>query len=105
LQGFRDVLRDFEEAGAQVLGVSVDPAPSQGAYAKSLELNFPLASDWPHYDTAKAYDVWREERSLAGRVTYVIDKDGVIRGVIESDTDMEIHSREALRIAREIAGK
>lgn len=84
--------------------MSVDPFPSQGAFAKSLDLNFPLASDWPNYDTARAYDVWREERSLTGRVTYVIDKEGTIRGVIESDTDMEIHSREALRIVKEIAG-
>ncbi len=98
-------MSDFEEAGAQVVGVSVDPFPSQGAFAKSLELNFPLASDWPNYDTARAYDVWQEERRVTSRVTYVIDKDGTIRGVIESATDMEIHSREALRIVTEIAGK
>ena len=56
MQCFRDVAKDFEEAGAQVLGVSIDPFPSQGAFAKSLELNFPLLSDWPRYETAKAYD-------------------------------------------------
>ena len=100
---FRDVVTDFEEAGAQVLGVSVDPFPSQGAYARELGLNFPLLSDWPKYDTAKAYDVWRESLNLPARVTYVIDKEGVIRGVIESETDMEVHSREALRIVRELA--
>jgi peroxiredoxin len=37
------------------------------------------------------------------RVTYVVDKDGVIRSVIESETDMEVHSREALQIAKELA--
>jgi peroxiredoxin len=36
-------------------------------------------------------------------VTYVIDKQGVIRGVIESETDMEVHAREALRILQELA--
>ena len=98
-------MEEFAEAGAQVLGVSVDPFPSQGVFAKSLELNFPLVSDWPHYATAKAYDVWQEERSLPARVTYVIDKDGVIRGVIDSERDMEVHSREALRIVWELAGR
>ena len=102
MQCFRDVAKDFEEAGAQVLGVSVDPFPSQGVFAKSLELSFPLLSDWPRYATAKAYDVWRENLNLAARVTYVIDKEGVIRGVVESETDMEIHSRDALRILKEL---
>ena len=87
-----------------MLGVSVDPFPSQGAFAKELQLNFPLLSDWPRYEAAKAYDAWRENVNLAARVTYVIDEEGVIRGVVESETDMDIHSREALRIARELAG-
>ena len=100
---FRDVSKDFEEAGAQVLGVSVDPFPSQGAFAKQLELNFPLLSDWPRYETARAYDAWRDNLNLAARVTYVIDREGIIRGVVESETDMELHSREALRIVKEIA--
>lgn len=100
---FRDVIADFEEAGAQVLGVSIDTFASQGAFAKELAVNFPLLSDWPRYETAKAYDVWRENPPIAARVTYVIDKEGVIRGVVESETDMEVHSREALRIVKELA--
>ena len=103
MQCFRDVAKDFEEAGAQVLGVSVDPFPSQGAFAKQLELNFPLLSDWPRYETARAYDAWRDNLNLSARVTYVIDKQGIIRGVVESETDMELHSREALRIVKELA--
>jgi len=87
-----------------VLGVSIDPFPSQGAFARELDVSFPLLSDWPLYQTAKSYDVWRENLHLAARVTYVIDKEGIIRGVIENESDMEIHSREALGIAREIAG-
>jgi peroxiredoxin len=100
---FRDVAGDFEEAGAQVLGVSIDPFPSQGAFAKELGVNFPLLSDWPRYETSKAYEVWREKIGIAMRVTYVIDREGVIRGVIESESDMEIHSLEALRIVKELA--
>lgn len=100
---FRDIGSEFEEAGAQVLGVSIDTFASQGAFAKELGVNFPLLSDWPRYETAKAYEVWRENIAIAMRVTYVIDREGVIRGVIESESDMEIHSREALRIVKELA--
>jgi len=105
MQCFRDDAKDFEGAGAQVLGVSIDAFPSQGAFARSLELNFPLLSDWPRYETARAYDVWRDNLNIAALVTYVIDREGVIRGVVESETDMDVHSREALRIVREVAGK
>ena len=84
--------------------MSIDSFPSQGAFARELQVSFLLLSDWPKYETAKAYDAWRENLSLAKRITYVIDKEGVIRGVIENESDMEIHSREALRIVKEIAG-
>jgi peroxiredoxin len=104
MQCFRDVSKDFEEAGAQVLGVSIDPFPSQGAFAKEVGVSFPLLSDWPRYETAKAYDAWRDDLNIAKRVTYVIDKEGTIRGVVESETDMDVHSREALRIVQELGG-
>lgn len=87
-----------------MLGVSIDPGPSQGAFARELGLSFPLLSDWPLYETAKAYGVWRDNMHVAARVTYVIDKQGVIRGVVESESDMDVHSREALRIVKELAG-
>ena len=105
MQCFHDVLKDFEEANAQVLGVSVDSWAAQGVYARELGISFPLLSDWPRYETCKAYAIWREDAHLPARVTYVIDKGGIIRGVIESETDMEVHSREALRVVRALEGK
>ena len=83
--------------------MSIDPFPSQGAFSRELELNFPLLSDWPQYQVAKDYDVWRDNLNLAMRVTYVIDKKGIIAGVVESESDMELHSREALRVVKELA--
>ena len=102
---FRDLMKEFEEADTQVLGISVDSFAAAGAFSKSLELNFSLLSDFPRHEAAKAYDVFVEERGIARRVTYVIDKEGVIRGVVQSDTDMEVHARESLAIAKQLAGK
>jgi len=53
----------------------------------------------------KAYDIWRPERYTARRTTFVIDKQGVIRGVIESETNMEVHARDSLRIVQEVEGE
>lgn len=105
MQGFQELYSQFQEANAQVLGVSIDPWPSQGAFAKSLGLGFPLLSDWPKNEVCRLYDVFREEASLASRVTYVIDKQGVVRGKVENEPDMLVHAHESLQIVKEIEGK
>jgi len=61
-----------------------------------------MLSDWPQNEVIKAYDVWSPERYTARRTTFVIDKEGIIRGVIESQTDMTVHSRDSLRIVQEM---
>lgn len=88
-----------------MLGISIDPWPSAGAYAKSLNLAFPLLSDWPDYRVCDLYGTWWPERRVSHRVTFVIDKEGIIRGRVAAEADMEAHCREALRIARELATK
>ena len=93
---------EFEKANTQVLGISIDPFPSAGAFAKSLNLNFPLLSDWPRNEVTRAYDVFDEQRQVARRVTFVIDKQRVIRGVVESETDMIKHASESLRTVRKV---
>lgn len=86
-----------------MLGISIDPWPSAGAFANSLGLTFPVLSDWPEYQVCNAYGTWWPDRKLSHRVTFVLDKEGIIRGQIANETDMEVHSREALRIVRELA--
>jgi len=91
---------EFEKADTQVLGISIDPFPSAGAFAKSLSLNFPLLSDWPKNEVTRSYGVFDEARSVARRVTFVLDRERVVRGIVESDTDMMKHASESLRIVR-----
>jgi peroxiredoxin Q/BCP len=98
-------LPQFEEADAQVLGISIDAAPTQGAYAASLNLTFPLLSDRPKYEACRLYDVFREENAVAKRTAYVIDKRGVIRGVIEDRQDMQEYPRESLSIVQGLEAK
>ena len=89
---------EFEEAGAQVLGVSVDSYASQGEFQDKLCLNFPLLSDFPRNLTSIAYDTLNEERGLNRRVTIVIDRDGVVRGRFEDLPSPEAHVEEAFTV-------
>ena len=64
---------------AEIVGISLNIAFSQKAFADFLKLNFPLLSDFPDGKTAQAYGVFNAERKLAQRSYFIIDKQGVIR--------------------------
>jgi mycoredoxin-dependent peroxiredoxin len=69
-----------------------------------MGLNFPLLSDFPNYTTTRAYGTFVEGRGVSRRVTYVVDKEGVIQAEVVSDMDMARHSQEALEKVRELEG-
>ena len=81
-------LARFEEADAQVLGISVDTTFTNAEWAKSLGVkNVPLLSDfWPHGLVAQAYGVLRND-GYADRVVFIIDKEGVVRYIDVNDID------------------
>lgn len=64
---------------AEIVGISLNVAFSQKAFADFLKLNFPLLSDFPDGKTAQAYGVFNAERKLAQRSYFIVDKQGVIR--------------------------
>jgi len=63
-----------------VLGISVDDPEANRKFAQSFGATFPILSD-PGKTTAKAYGVLNFTRLFANRVTFVIDKDGVIQHI------------------------
>ena len=107
MQAFQELLPQFEDADAQVLGISIDPVGIAGVFASSYDLGFPLLSDIFGHEVCLLYDAWRDDRGFASehggiarRVTYVIDKQTIIRGVVENVADVRDHSQEALRLAK-----
>jgi peroxiredoxin len=87
---FRDDLTQFEELGAQVLGISVDSAWTHDAFAKSLRVSYPLLADFhPKGAVAKAYGLYNEDRGIAKRATVVIDKTGKVSWVKEHEAQRD----------------
>jgi peroxiredoxin len=74
---------DFPEATSddvEVLTVSVDSFFAHRAWADAENFQFGLLADfWPHGAVARAYGVFDEEKGVAVRGTFVIDKEGVVR--------------------------
>lgn len=98
---FRDAYEEFVRAGAVVIGVSPDSLESHQAFAGSHRLPFILLSD---RDGAlrKAFGVPKTLGLLPGRVTYVIDKQGMVRHVFSAQLAAERHVDEALAIVRRL---
>jgi len=71
----------FEEAGAQVLGISCDSRPTQTAFASSLgSIPYPILADyWPHGAVCASFGVLNERLGAPFRAVIIIDKEGVIR--------------------------
>ena len=75
-EDFPEVSRDDVE----LLTVSVDSLYSHRVWAGQENFQFSLLSDfWPHGAVAKAYGVFDQDRGVALRGTFVIDKEGVVR--------------------------
>jgi peroxiredoxin Q/BCP len=92
---FRDSYEDFVEAGATVIGVSGDSAESHRRFAEEHRLPFLQAVD-SGGALRRAFRVPKTLGVLPGRVTYVIDRQGVIRFMFSAQFAAERHAREAL---------
>jgi mycoredoxin-dependent peroxiredoxin len=76
----RDNLNQYVNDEVQVLTVSVDSVFAHKVWADREGFQFPLLSDfWPHGEVARAYGVFNEERGIANRGTFIIDKNGIVR--------------------------
>jgi peroxiredoxin Q/BCP len=78
LTAYQADIAKFEAADAQVLGISIDDPAANRKFAQRLGATFPILSD-PAKTTAKVYGVLNITHLFANRVTFVIDKSGVIR--------------------------
>jgi len=98
---FRDSHEVFSEAGAEVIGVSSDSADRHAAFAGRYELPFTLLSD-AGGRVRKSYGVPSMLGVLPGRVTYVIDRQGTVRHVFNSMTNIGQHVGDALTVVRRL---
>lgn len=99
---FRDSYDVFKQAGAEVIGISSDSAESHQKFTSKYSLPFVLLSD-KGGAVRKLFGVPSAMGVLPGRVTYVIDKQGVVRHIFNDMFNAQKHITEALKIVKEIA--
>jgi len=96
---FRDSYEAFKDAGAEVIGISSQSQESHSIFSLTFNLPFTLLVD-EGATVRKAYGVPPSLGMIPGRVTYVIDKEGIVRHIFNSQMNPEKHVEEALRILR-----
>ena len=76
---YNEMLKEFHDLGAELLGISVDGAWCHAAFARDRKLHFPLLADFePKGDVARRYGVYRDKDGVSERALFVIDANGQI---------------------------
>jgi peroxiredoxin Q/BCP len=96
---FRDAHQSFSDIGARVVGISSDSIERHQRFAEKHSLPYVLLSD-RGANTRRAFGVPQPLGVIAGRTTYVIDRDGIVRGVFNSLLAFDRHADEALAMVR-----
>src|SRR5439155_16583217 len=97
---FRDSYEVFKDAGAEIIGVSSDSVESLRQFTKEHQLPFILLSDVDGV-IRKRFGV-PTAFGLPGRVTYIIDRQGIVRRIFFSQFTSKRHVDEALQTLRSI---
>lgn len=101
--GFRNHFDELSALGAVIIGVSRDPLESHARFARWHALPFSLASD-PDLHLARMYDVVGLGGLWLKRVTYVIDKELVIRGVLHHEMLVDAHWQGTIELLKTLNG-
>jgi thioredoxin-dependent peroxiredoxin len=100
---FRDSYEAFREAGAEVIGISADSEESHQGFARRFRLPFLLLADREGAVRAR-YGVPRTFGLLPGRVTYLIDRAGIVRHIFSSQFQPARHVAETLAVLKTLRG-
>ena len=100
---FRDQYEDLKDAGAEVIGVSSDGEAAHEKFATKYKLPFVLLADRGG-TVRKQYGVPATLGLLPGRVTFVIDRQGLVRHVFNSQFQATKHVAEAITALRAMEG-
>ena len=99
---FRDQYEVFQAAGAEVIGVSGDSRESHQRFTNKYNLPFTLLSDQGD-KVRKQYGATAVFGFIPGRVTYLIDQNGIVQYVFDSMLNFKGHVEEALKTLQQLA--
>jgi len=83
----RDRMSELNDLDARVVVITTTPLPSNKAWADRNGIEYPVLSDfWPHGEVTKAYESFDDRVGAANRRSFVLDADGVIQAIVETES-------------------
>lgn len=98
---FRDIYGELKAEGADVVGVSADDGASHDRFRDAHALPYRLVSD-PKRELARAFGIVRPLGLPPKRATFVVDAEGVVRGVSHHELVADSHIADVRRVIREL---
>ncbi len=98
---FRDQYESFLDFDALVFGISSDNVASHKKFAEEYNLPFTLLADTKK-EVRMLFGVPKSLLFLPGRVTYIIDKNGLVQYIFNSQFGIEKHIETALQKLKNI---
>ncbi len=91
LTAYREIVPELDEAGVEMVGISVDSAFAHAAFREKLGVDTVLLADFePKGKVASDFGVYLDGAGIAARALVLIDGDGVVEWVYETDTPADI---------------
>ena len=87
-KGFRDEFKKFNDKNITIIGISADPLKKQKKFVEKYNFPYQILCDESH-DMLKAYKAWGMKKFMGReyegihRITYIINKDGIINNVFD----------------------
>lgn len=77
---YNELMPEWRQHQAELIGISVDGVWCHIAYSKDRKLQFPILSDFePKGEVARTYGVYRQKDGVCERSLFVLDGEGTIR--------------------------
>jgi peroxiredoxin Q/BCP len=95
-KGFRDEYPTLARRGVHIIGISTDPLDAQCRFAEWAGVPFPLIAD-ADKSLARSFGVLRPLLSIAKRVTFVADAEGIVRHVFHHELRVDRHVADVKR--------
>ena len=103
---YNEMLSEFEDLEAELLGISVDGPWCHAAFSRDRKLHFPLLADFePKGAAARLYGVYRQGDGSAERALFVIDANGIIHWSFVSPVGVNPGAAEILSALEELQNK
>ena len=103
---YNELIEEFDEYGAQLIGISVDGVWCHAAFTKHRGLRFPLLSDFePKGAVARQFGAYRDADGISERALFVLDGDGTIRWSHLSPPGVNPGADGILRALESLAGR